>query len=232
MSNETGQHRAIVASDAPVVLFGGSAATRADLDAALRHGNRLVAADSGADALLALGQEPEAVIGDMDSISARAIQALAGRLHRLDEQETTDFDKALRHIAAPLVLALGFSGGRLDHELAALNTLVRHPDRPAVLIGGQGVTFLCPPRLMLPGAAGLPVSVFPMGPVSARSRGLEWPLDGLALSPVGRIGTSNRATGPVEIAPDGPLLLVILPREALDLAVRSLIAAARWPARA
>lgn len=231
MSNETCPSVAIVARSAPVVLVGGWVVTRTDLLAALSHGSTLVAVDGGADTLLALGHEPVAVIGDMDSISPGARRALGARLHVVAEQETTDFDKALRSIEAPLVLGLGFSGGRLDHELAALNALSRHPERRAVMIGAHSICFLCPPLLDLPCQPGAAVSVFPLGPVTARSRGLEWALDGLALNPEGRIGTSNRAIGPIEIEPDGPHLLVILPRDALDGAVRSLLGSARWPAR-
>ena len=37
----------------------------------------------------------------------------------LVDQDTTDFDKALRHIKAPVVIGAGFSGARTDHALAA-----------------------------------------------------------------------------------------------------------------
>ena len=65
----------------------------------------------------------------MDSISDGRRAGLQGVLHRIAEQETTDFDKVLRSVAAPLAIAVGFSGGRLDHELAVLNCLLTRPDR-------------------------------------------------------------------------------------------------------
>ena len=83
---------------------------------------------------LAAGIVPQAVIGDLDSISEAGRAAIPpGRLHRVAEQETTDFEKALRHIAAPFVLGVGFAGTRIDHLLAALTTLVRlrRPTRSA-----------------------------------------------------------------------------------------------------
>ena len=82
--------------------------------------------------------------------------------------------------------------------------------------------FAVPPRIELPLAPGCRVSLFPMAPLSARSEGLEWPLDGLALAPSGRVATSNRATGPVRIAPDAPGLLCLLPADRLDVVIRAL----------
>ena len=56
-----------------------------------------------------------------------------------------------------------------------------------------------------------------------RSEGLEWPINGLELDPMARIGTSNRATGPLRLEADGPGLLVILPRARLADVVAALV---------
>jgi thiamine pyrophosphokinase len=50
-------------------------------------------------------------------------------VHHLPEQDTTDFEKCLYSVAAPLLLGVGFLGGRADHHLAAMNVLVRYADR-------------------------------------------------------------------------------------------------------
>jgi thiamine pyrophosphokinase len=227
----------IVSSPEPVTLLGGSDHVAADLAAALSHAPVLVAADGGGDSALLAGHHPAAVIGDMDSLSASGREILADVLHPVREQETTDFDKALRAISAPLVLAVGVSGGRFDHDLAALTVLARHPDRPCLVIGRESLVFLCPPRLRLDLAPGTTVSVFPLLPGRIESHGLEWPTTGLHLAPGGRIGTSNRAMGPVDLSPEGSHMLVILPRDQLSIAVRALLAqvgaaCGRWPARA
>nr|WP_245544270.1 thiamine diphosphokinase [Oceanicola granulosus] len=219
---------AIVRSTAPITLAGGGTVSETALSEALALAPRLVAADGGGDSVLELGRMPEAVIGDMDSLSAAAAARLEGRLHRVAEQETTDFDKALRAIDAPLVIAVGMTGGRFDHELAAMNVLVRRAAHPCLLLGGEDVTFLAPPRLALPLAAGVRVSLFPMREITGRSQGLRWPIDGLTLAPDGRIGTSNEATGPVRLEVAKPGLLVILPRAELALAVAALLDAAPW----
>ena len=220
----------IVHDKSPVTLVGGAAVSGADLDRALALAPRLVAADGGADRALDLGRSPEAVIGDLDSISPQAREVLAGRLHEIAEQDSTDFDKALRSIDAPLVLALGVAGGRFDHEMAAMNVLCRLADRPCIVIGAESLVFLTPPEITLELAAGDSIGLFPMAPLRVASEGLEWPTDGLALSPTGRIATSNRARGTVRLRPDAPALLTILPVGLLEVAVRSLARPARWPA--
>ena len=120
-------------------------------------------------------------------------------------------------IAAVIFLGLGFLGGRLDHQLAAMSALARHSAQQVVLLGGEDICFLCPPALELDLAAGTRVSLFPMGPVAGlRSEGLRWSVAGLDFAPCGRIGTSNEALGgPMRIAFDAPGMLVILPSSSL-----------------
>ena len=223
----------IVHSPGPVTLVGGANLRRSDLKKALSFAPVLVAADGGADHLLRAGLQPQAVIGDMDSITGAARAAFAAVLHPVTEQMTTDFDKALRQIAAPLVIALGVTGGRFDHELAALHVLLRYPHRVCVVLGPDTLTVLCPPRLALTLAPGTPVSLFPMGPVRCGSTGLRWPTEGLDFAPATVIGTSNAAIGPVTLTPDAAAMLLILPASALAETVRAVLAApARWPVRA
>lgn len=217
-------NRPIVQSCCGITLVGGGPVPGRDLALALRRAPLLVAADGGADRVLAHGQVPQAVIGDMDSISAAAQAALAPeRLYRLDEQETTDFDKALRSVSAPFVLGLGAAGGRLDHGLAVLNALVRHVGRACLVIGPQDVVFAAPPELRLRLTVGCRVSLFPMAAVTGESQGLEWPLQGLDFAPDALTGTSNRATArDVRLRFDAPGMLVILPRQWLDAAITGL----------
>jgi thiamine pyrophosphokinase len=217
----------IVQSTHGVTLAGGGPIAARDLALALKRAPVAVAADSGADRLLQLGVVPQAVIGDMDSISAAARAMIpVERQHLVAEQVTTDFDKALRLIEAPLVLALGFAGARLDHGLAAMATLIARAERTCILIGPQDMAFAAPPRLVLDLSPGDPLSLFPMAQVTGRSEGLEWPIDGIAFAPDGMIGTSNRVTARrVVLEFDRRGMLVILPRRRLDAAIRALLAA-------
>lgn len=206
----------IVHSQDGVTLAGGAGFSAALLARAMGFAPRVVAADGGADRLLAKGVQPEAVIGDFDSISQEARERLGGRLFPIDEQMTTDFDKALRSIAAPFVLGVGLLGARLDHSLAAMNVLVQHPDSRCILLGAQDLVFLAPPEMELRLPVGMRLSLFPMGGVSGQAEGLRWPLEGLRFAPGGMIGTSNEVASPaVRLRFSEAVMLVIAPLRAL-----------------
>ena len=207
-----------------VTLLGGGELTARTVSELLTVAPNLVVCDGAAALALELGLTPARVVGDLDSLDATTRARLdPATLHEIAEQDSTDFDKALRTIEAPLVLGAGFMGRRLDHELACYNALVRHADRPCILVGEHDICFHAPGSLRLDLAPGSRVSLFPMAEVAVSTRGLEWELDRLRLAPWGRVGTSNRAkAGPVEIAPEGLGLLVILPRAGLSAAIAAL----------
>lgn len=222
----------IVDSLEPITLVGGGFVDRGDLISCLSFAPKVIAADSGAQVCQDLGAPPDAVIGDMDSVSEDVLSKLPpDRIHQIKEQNSTDFDKALRSISAPLVLGVGFCGGRLDHELACFSTLLQRPDRRCILLGPEDILFLAPPELSLPLDSGTRVSLFPLAPVQGRSQGLEWPVDDLFFEPGGQLGTSNLSTGPVRMTWEQPGMLVILPKACLGIAVTALAAQpGSWPA--
>ena len=227
---------AIVHDSRPITLVGGGKVKKSLLEAAIVHAPQMVAADGAADTVLALGRMPDAVIGDFDSLSAAGQAAIPStRLHPIDEQDSTDFEKCLSRIDAPLVIGVGFGGGRLDHQLAVLHGLMRYPDRSCVLLSKRDLVFLAPPEMTLDLEEGTRFSLFPLGEVAARSSGLLWPLDDIDFAPGGRIGTSNivHGPGPVRIECDRPAMLVILPVALLSQVVRALGSAhaPRWSAR-
>ncbi len=223
---------AIVHSAIGVTLLGGGTLGDGDLAQALELAPVLVAADGGAGAALAEGLVPQAVIGDLDSIGAAATR-LPGLLHRIAEQDSTDFDKALRNIDAPVVLAVGFTGGRLDHELAVFHVLQCRPERRCVVIGAESLVLLCPPEIEFDLPPGSVFSLFPLGEVAVFSEGLRWPTAGIDFAPDRRIGTSNEVTGPVRLRCSAPRMLAIVPRAALGAVLRALaLTPAGWPPRA
>ncbi|MCL4675423.1 MAG: thiamine diphosphokinase [Pararhodobacter sp.] len=224
----------VYAKSEGITLIGGGTLNAETLDRALQSAPWLVAADGGADAALAMGHRPDLTVGDLDSLSDSLRRSLgAARLHRVDAQDDTDFDKALAAVAAPFVLAVGFSGGRLDHTLAAMNTLARNPDRRVILDTGRDLCLLLPPTLALSLAAGTRVSLFPLGPVACTSEGLVWPVEGLAFTPLGRIGTSNRATGgTMRLTCDAPAMLLLVPPANRGAVLSARDAAPLWTADA
>ncbi|MEP3345402.1 MAG: thiamine diphosphokinase [Litoreibacter sp.] len=207
-----------------VTLLGGGPTHFRHVIQSFKRAPILVCADGGAELAMANDTIPEAVIGDMDSLSAQTREQLdPTSVHHIAEQDSTDFEKCLRSIEAPAILAHGFTGGRLDHELAACTALVRHPEQACILMGEEDLCFLAPHEFEIDLPAGTRFSLYPMGEVSGRSHGLKYPIDGLLMSPATRGGTSNEVTGPVKVTVNTRLMLILLPVEHVDLVLKSLV---------
>ncbi|WP_340109147.1 thiamine diphosphokinase [Pikeienuella sp. HZG-20] len=214
-----------VARGATLLGAGPEAAeTAGALDEALARAAALICADGGANALPA-GLTPDAIIGDLDSLEDVAgwRRRLGARLIHVPEQETTDLEKCLLRVEAAFFLCVGFLGGRVDHQLAALHALITDP-RPILMIGAEDVIFSAGVSLSLDLEPGDRISIFPMRTVASLSgRGLRWPVDGLRFEAGARVGTSNEATGPVTLDFDRAGAVVILPRARLDAALQGLL---------
>ncbi|MEM6676413.1 MAG: thiamine pyrophosphokinase, partial [Pseudomonadota bacterium] len=146
----------------------------------------------------------------------------------LAEQDTTDFEKCLYSVTAPLYLAAGFTGRRTDHMLAVLHVLLVRRAQRVVLIGEEEVMALAPPErvLTMDLGAGARVSIYPLVPLRcAPSTGLVWPVDGLTLAPGRQVGTSNiAAEDRVSLRFEDPGALLMLERRALPALVSALMA--------
>ena len=107
------------------------------MDSALVVGNRplsskvielakntlVVAADAGADRLLKFNIVPDWVIGDLDSVSDKAITKLEEWTITNKDIQKTDLEKAVEYAfekGVKEVAIVGWDGGRIDHTLAAL----------------------------------------------------------------------------------------------------------------
>lgn len=218
-SDQSPAAKPIVHENHPLTLIGGADLNGIVLNICLSQAPITVAVDGGADQCLASGLSPLAVIGDLDSISDAARSKYHHILHRFTDQDTTDFEKAVTQVDAPLILAAGFLGGRIDHQMAILNTMWRTLATHVVLVGPDDVICLVdrPVSLTLP--VDTRIALLPLADVRVKTTGLVWNLDGDLLSPAGTISSSNAVQSPtVRIIPEGPVFLT-LPLSALDAVI-------------
>lgn len=212
-----------VQSSQGVTLVGAGSPRPQDIALSLTLAPVLVAADGGANHCVTAGHIPTAIIGDFDSLDSQRFSAsFDTRMIHISEQESTDFEKCLTHIQAPFIIATGFTADRVDHSLAVWSTLAQRIGPPTVVLGEHDLILAAPDRIELDLPADTRVSLYPLATVTGRSTGLEWPIQGLTLSPMGRVGTSNRATGPVTLEFDAPGCLIILPPETLPAVLSAL----------
>ena len=221
----------IVSENEPITIVGGAHFSQRLLMESLERAPIVYAADGGANLCMQYGCQPKQVIGDLDSISPSLRSEMdPSRIIHVAEQGTTDFEKLLIRVDAPFMLAIGFRGGRIDHQMAVQTVLTAYAHRKIICVGDEDVMFVSPPEIELPLDAGTRVSLYPMAPVQVRSTGLYWSTDGLSFAPDGQIGTSNQATGPVTLLPSAPRMLVVLPKNCLDIAIDAVQAAPYWDA--
>ncbi len=212
--------------DQPVTLAGGGPFDHVMLKEALSVAPVLIAADGAADRLAGWGEIPRAVIGDMDSIADMAVwQSRPSEIVHFSEQDSTDFEKCLYATEAPFYVGTGFTGGRMDHTLAAFHVMLARRDKTVILLSEVEVIALLPDgvKIDVDVAPGALVSFFPLMPAKGvQSSGLRWPTDNLELAPGVMTSTSNQAIdGRVSVRFDGAGVLMFLERRYLKALIRA-----------
>jgi len=213
----------------PVVLLGGGDCAHDVLLQLLRQSSPLIVADGGARHLEQTAIVPELIIGDLDSLTDQWHWESLTRVIELTEQDTTDFEKCLYSVDAPLYIALGFTGRRIDHTLASLHVVAKYSShKQVILVGQDDIVLVCRGSQKFTLDNGMRFSIFPLEPINfLRSIGLLYPLDGLTLSPTTMVGTSNQVcdshvTIDTEPGSDGSYT-VIMPVAALASIVERII---------
>lgn len=185
------------------------------LEPLLSDADRIIAADGGANRLLAIGWEPHAVVGDMDSVlgSTRRLLPRAKFVLRKNPNHT-DLEKALEYAVGSgctHATVVGATVGRLDHVLAATMALLEWSGRLRLqFVDADFTTELVRRSIRFRAPKGTLVSLF--APREARgvtTRGLRWELRRKTLRP-STLGIHNYvARSPASVSVEaGELLLM------------------------
>lgn len=92
----------------------------------------LICADGAANYLLEYGIQPEVILGDLDSIKTQVLQAYRKqgvRILKIEEQETTDFEKTLlfaKENSVKEITVVGAISERPDHTLNNFSVMKRY----------------------------------------------------------------------------------------------------------
>lgn len=214
-----------------VTYLGAGPAPGPVIQAALAAAPILVAVDGGVSHAAAIPVRPTRILGDLDSQPKALPEGFEDiPVTHIAEQESTDFDKALRTVPADLAIGVGFLGGRVDHELACFHTLMRYAHRRVLLLSETDVVTLAAPRGVMRLAVDTRLSFFPLQPVRVTSTGVRWPLTAEWLDPRDRIGTSNLVmAGRVTLETSDPGCLIIAPAECLSQMIEYRRQSDVWP---
>ncbi len=174
----------------------------------------VVAADGGADTVLALGLTPDIVIGDLDSLSSAARKAIPPeRIRRDTNAGATDLEKAIAYCLTEgydTLDIVGASGGRADHALANLSVLVRYGREAQIrLVDERFAIELVAGEAEVRGPIGTVVSLVAIGPCEGVSTsGLRWELEEASLAFSARGVHNEIARAPAQVSVrSGDLLL-------------------------
>ena len=179
-----------------------------------REGDFVIAADGGYAALQALGVTADLVVGDFDSLGY-VPQAEEVVQHPVMKDDTDmmlavklGLDRGYRNF-----VLTGFVGGRLDHTLANLQTLMYLAQQGArgILYGeGTVITVLKDGSLTLTGEGVLSVFCLSGEARGVTEQGLLYGLDNAVMVSGYPIGVSNEFTGvPATISvTDGTLIIL------------------------
>ena len=209
-----------------LIVADGDIPSRATVDRLLAPGGAslVVAADGGALKAAALGLRPDVVVGDLDSLSSEASDALRADgveviVHPPDKDES-DTELAVREAvsrgATALLIVGAFGGPRLEHTIAnmLLLCLPELSGRDVRLADGASVVRLLDAgqTLTVNGKPGDFVSLFPLTPAAegVTTTGLVYALTDEALTQGPARGLSNLMTSDVATvsARSGRLLVV------------------------
>lgn len=177
-------------------MLAGADAPLEQLAQWAREAEVILAADGGADRLMACGIRPDLTVGDFDSLTS---PDPGDRLY-LPEQDRTDCDKLLataHERGYQELTMIGCEGDLPDHELATLCSIAES-GLQARIVYRTGLGYVIGPGVVreLSSTAGHRVSLLPLTPMSGVDlNGVEWPLEGATLQTPGLRSISNRATG-------------------------------------
>lgn len=207
-----------------VLVLDGDPPTAKELEA-IPPGAFIVAADGGANCLVAEGIRPDVVVGDMEGIEAEALKALEAEgviIERHPEQKD-DIDgllalERLLEAKPSSVLVLGALGGRTAMALANLETLRRCKERNvAARILGRGEELHLVAggeRLDLDGRPGRVFNVVPDTPELIYTvRGSRYDVDRVTIGRGSSRGISNELanTSATIAVQEGVALVVVEP---------------------
>lgn len=186
-----------------VILGAAPIGQDALLREAVRQGRYLICADGGLDTARRLGEKPDLILGDFDSLQGDL--PTEDEVIRLPvEKDDTDMLHAvkvgLEKGYRDFLLLGGLGGERPDHAMAnfcLLRYLDEHGGFGVLTDGKTTVRYLSHGTLPLAGKLGTIVSVFPFGceACTVSYEGLYYETDHTVLTLPDAMGVSNSMTG-------------------------------------
>ena len=162
--------------------------------------SKLFCADGGANSAIKLGLVPDAIVGDLDSISDAALKEFksVSKIIRLKGQNDTDVEKCLKYAYRNKydeALLVGVTGNRLDHTFCNLGIVLKFFSQIKIsLIAENSFLRAYSAKVELKTFPGETISLYGISAkTKISSQGLQYELQNVSLPFGVRESTSNIA---------------------------------------
>lgn len=186
------------------ILCNGDFPKNKEVLKALLEADELICCDGAADSVLPF-RMPDAVVGDLDSLSSESLEILKDRIVRVEEQETNDLSKAFRYVCERIgskvkickmtdgeifVKIFGATGKREDHTIGNISLLPDFLETASGIVQNVALSMITDYGIFLPLVdsvsmdipEGKEISIFSFDPtLKIASSGLRYPTDGIVL---------------------------------------------------
>jgi len=206
-----------------LIIANGESPRAAWLQPLVAASDLVVCADGGANTARQLGIRPQAIVGDLDSITPETRAHFHGVPIHLDQDEySTDLEKsvawAIAHGGRDLTI-VGALGHRLDHTVGNLGVLAKYHEAATLrILDDDGELRYIGPMVRFDAEPGEVVSLIPLNRCEGiTTEGLRYALHDESLELGNRDGTSNVVvSSPVVVRVRSGHLLLYRVREPED----------------
>jgi thiamine pyrophosphokinase len=184
-----------------IVLANGKPPKKSIISFFQKRGyDKLICADGGANSALKMNLIPDAIIGDLDSISSAALKRFEQKseIIQLKRQNDTDVEKCLKYAINKKfnqVMLTGVTGNRLDHTICNLGIVLKFLDQINISLVAED-SYLKPYKgnIELKSNIGETISIYGFDKkTKISSKGLKYELKNVSLPFGKKESTSNVA---------------------------------------
>lgn len=181
----------------------------------LENAERIICCDGSAENLVTSGRIPEAIVGDLDSLSANITERFSDRLFIDVNQETNDLTKAVKWCADrgyKDIAIIGATGKREDHTLGNISLLAEYATYVnVIMVTDTGVLYPFLESCKVFSFPGQQVSIFSVNPeTEITSSGLKYKLNKLKLHNWWRATLNEALANSFELSFTGGPIIVYL----------------------
>ena len=148
----------------------------------LKNAKRIICCDGSAQNLLLTGMQPDAIVGDMDSLNDELANRFADRIYLDENQDTNDLTKAVSwcsDMGYKDIVIVGATGKREDHTIGNISLLADYIKKVnVIMVTDTGILRPLLKSSAISCFAGQQVSIFSIDPeTEVTSYGLRYPLN-------------------------------------------------------